>query len=188
MEGNLSIGSVSFSECSGLNSVTINSHNSSGTTIIAHDFEQATSLTSVTLSGNIIAIGRVVFGGCVSLVNVILPNSLKRLGVTEQEGGYGQAGDGVFQGCTSLTSITIPSGVTSIGDRAFSDCSGLTTVTVEATTPPQFVDGPSYYPADKHCFRNCVNLTSIYVPSESVAAYQSASGWNLHASIIRGIL
>jgi hypothetical protein len=35
-----------------------------------------------------------------------------------------------FSDCTGLTSVTIPSGVTSIGWYAFSDCTGLTSVTI----------------------------------------------------------
>ncbi|MBQ8290831.1 MAG: leucine-rich repeat domain-containing protein [Clostridia bacterium] len=39
--------------------------------------------------------------------------------------GVTTIGDSAFDGCTSLTSITIPSGVTSIGEGAFYDCTSL---------------------------------------------------------------
>ena len=41
--------------------------------------------------------------------------------------------ESAFKGCTDLTSITIPSGVTSIGDSAFDGCTGLKEVTFENT-------------------------------------------------------
>lgn len=39
----------------------------------------------------------------------------------------------VFAGCSNLTSITIPSSVTTIDDRAFSSCSTLNSITFEGT-------------------------------------------------------
>lgn len=45
-------------------------------------------------------------------------------------------GPEAFSGCSGLTSISIPSSVTSIGNRAFDGCSGLEEVTMEANTPP----------------------------------------------------
>ena len=39
-----------------------------------------------------------------------------------------ELGDYAFDGCSGLTSLTIPSGVTSIGGDAFYDCSGLTSI------------------------------------------------------------
>ena len=39
-------------------------------------------------------------------------------------------GDYAFYGCSVLTSLTLPSGVTSIGYRAFEGCSGLTSLTI----------------------------------------------------------
>ena len=39
-------------------------------------------------------------------------------------------GDYVFAGCSGLTSLTLPSGVTSIGKSAFSGCSGLRSLTI----------------------------------------------------------
>ena len=52
--------------------------------------------------------------------------------------------------------MTIPSNVTSIGDKAFRDCSGLTSVTI-----PSSVTEIGWY-----AFYNCSGLTSIYVYPE----------------------
>ena len=44
--------------------------------------------------------------------------------------GVTSIGNGVFKYCTSLTSITLPDGVTSIGDDAFYNCTRLTSITI----------------------------------------------------------
>ena len=82
-----------------------------------------------------------------------------------------------FEGCRSLRSIDIPSGVTNIGTGTFQHCSGLTSVTVEATTPPTLGNNAFYN----------TNNCPIYVPSGSVNAYKSASGWSSYASRIQPI-
>ena len=86
-------------------------------------------------------------------------------------------GNGAFQSCDSLTSVTIPNSVTSIGDMAFTYCDSLTSVTVEATTPPTL--GDYAFEATNNC--------PIYVPTQSVSAYQSASRWSAYASRIQAI-
>ena len=82
-----------------------------------------------------------------------------------------------FYGCTSLTSITIPSGVTSIGNNTFNGCTSLTSITVEATTPPTL---------GLNVFNN-TNNCPIYVPAESVDAYKTANNWSKYADRIKAI-
>ena len=64
-------------------------------------------------------------------------------------------GDYVFDGCSGLTSLTIPSGVTSIGGKAFAFCSGLTSLTI-----PSGVTSIGWY-----AFAGCSGLTSLTIPS-----------------------
>ena len=86
-------------------------------------------------------------------------------------------GAAAFYRCSGLTSIDIPSGVTSIGNYAFQYCTSLTSVTVNPTTPPSL----GYFVFDN------TNYCPIYVPSASVNAYKSASGWSTYASRIQAI-
>lgn len=83
-----------------------------------------------------------------------------------------------FGSLSDLTSVTMPSGITSIGNYAFEYCSGLTAITINATTPPTLGD---------FVFRNCPNLQAIYVPASAVNTYKSASGWSSYSSIIQAI-
>jgi hypothetical protein len=60
-----------------------------------------------------------------------------------------------FDGCSGLTSITIPSSVTSLGNKCFSGCYGLTSITIPSSVT--LLGGG--------CFQGCSGLTSITIPS-----------------------
>jgi hypothetical protein len=64
-------------------------------------------------------------GSCVD-TEVIIPPTIDEYSVTSIR-------EHTFSGCTSLTSITIPDGVTSIGEGAFSECDGLYLVYYKGT-------------------------------------------------------
>jgi len=64
-------------------------------------------------------------------------------------------GDYAFSGCSGLTSLTLPSGVTSIGYRAFEGCWGLPSLTI-----PSGVTSIGYW-----AFGYCSGLTSLTIPS-----------------------
>ena len=68
--------------------------------------------------------------------------------------GVTSIGEMAFYDCSSLTSVTIPEGVTSIGDYAFDGCRGLTSVTI-----PEGVTS-----IGDHAFDGCLSLTSIIIP------------------------
>ena len=171
------IANYAFAYCTSLTSITIPN---SVTSIGGHAFEGCTSLTSVTIGENVTSIGGWAFYECFSLTSVTIPNSVTSIGfgaftdcsslatVTltansveefcKSQGngllyeayvtcrryiqidgkdiieitipnGVTSIGDHAFYGCTSLTSITIPNSVTSIGNGAFLACS-LTSVTI----------------------------------------------------------
>ena len=68
--------------------------------------------------------------------------------------GLTSIGDHAFDECENLTSATIPSGVTAIGQYAFSGCKALTSVTI-----------PSGVTAIAQCtFSGCLNLASVTLP------------------------
>ena len=128
-------------------------------------FSGCSSLTSVNIPSSVTTIGSYAFQRCTSLTGITIPDSVTSIGFN------------AFYNCTSLTSVTIPSSVTSIDSYAFRNCSGLSSVTVEATTPPAL---------ESWAFDG-TNDCPIYVPSASVQAYKSASGWSDYASRIQAI-
>ena len=109
-----SIGNYAFSSCSGLTSVTIPN---SVTSIGYSAFSNCSGLTSVTIPNSVTRIGTGAFYYCSGLTSVTIPNSVTTIG------------NEAFRGCSSLTSVTIPNSVTSIENYAFSGCS-LNSVTI----------------------------------------------------------
>ena len=68
--------------------------------------------------------------------------------------GVTSIGGAAFMDCSGLTSLTIPSGVTSIGGLAFSGCSGLTNLTLPSGVTS--IGGAA--------FEDCRGLTSLTIP------------------------
>ena len=126
------------------------------------------SLTEVTaeMLDGITTISGLAFYQCANLTSVDIPSSVTSIGKE------------AFYSCSSLMSVTIPSSVTSIGAYAFNFCNRLESVTVEATTPPTLG-----YMAFDFTSANLV----IYVPSESVETYKTATNWSTYASRIQAI-
>ena len=162
------IGYFAFYYCSSLTSITIPD---SVTSIGNEAFSGCSSLTSITIPDSVTTIGDVAFADCSSLTSVTIPDSVTTIGYF------------AFCYCSSLTSITIPDSVTSIGDEAFSGCSNLTSVYCKAVTPPAV---ELLYDNHWFAFDNNASDRKIYVPTESVEAYKSASGWRDYADAIVG--
>lgn len=146
-----SIGSSAFYGCESLESLVIpDSVESIGNSA----FGSCESLESLTIGNSVVIIGNNAFDRCLSLTSLTIPNSVKSIG------NY------AFSSCLSLTSLTIGNSVTSIGKYAFFNCYPLTSVTIYATNPPTLDDG---------AFDNYKGI--IYVPDESVNAYNSDRSW-----------
>lgn len=119
------------------------------------------SLTSVTLPWNITAIGDDAFYLCSALTGSLnIPLSVTYIGYE------------AFSGCGFTGSLTIPSSVTLIKDGAFLYCTGLTSI---VTLNPVPLSGNSM---GGGIFAGDNNVSTLYVPSGSVNAYQAALGWN----------
>ena len=116
-------------------------------------------------------IGEYAFCGKGNLASIVLNEGLQRIeGQAFQHGVY--------------TAVTIPSTVTYIGWNAFNTSEEQSqdqltfTLTCLATTPPT-LDDPEGITFGEYVF-----LSAIYVPDESVSAYQEA--WSAYASKIQG--
>lgn len=91
------------------------------------------------------SIGDSVFAGCRNLKAVVLPSSLRRIGIM------------AFSGCDSMTTINIPENVAIIDEEAFDGCKRLTDIMIpNGMTKINFAS-----------FANCKELRNIEIP-ESV--------------------
>lgn len=124
----------------------------------------ATYITSVEIPNSVTSIANNAFLSCRNLTSVTIPSGVTSINYS------------TFEGCSSLTSMEIPSGVTSIYNKAFYDCGSLTSISINAIVPPTL---GSYV----FNYTNC----PIYVPSESVEAYKTATNWSAYADRIQPI-
>ena len=181
------IDKYAFSHCSSLTSCTIGNN---VTTIGYWAFKGCSSLRSITIPDSVTTIGESGFCNCVSLESIVIPDNVTSIddaafqycsGLTSVTIGSGvtNINSSVFNSCSSLTSVTIPNTIGYIGYSAFHHCSGFTSITCLATTPPYIPSGSGAFDDTNNC--------PIYVPSQSVSAYKSASGWSTYKSRIQPI-
>jgi len=88
------------------------------TTIGANAFGGCGSLTNVTIPNSVASIGPAAFYDCARLLSVTIP------------GGVTNIGCDAFEGCAMLANANIPDGVTSIADRTFAGCASLASVAI----------------------------------------------------------
>lgn len=99
-----------------------------GTGVITEDFTEVadeiwdssiqSEMKKLVIINGIEEIDTNVFAPSESLEDIVLPNSLVKIG------------DGAFYGCTSLKKVSVTSGVKSIGNYAFSNCTALVEVSL----------------------------------------------------------
>ena len=171
-EGLKAVGTDAFAGCTGLTEVTIHD----GVTAIGKSaFSDCSGLTGVVIPDSVTAIGDSAFSDCSGLTEMVIPHSVKAIGVgvfkkcnrlTKITVDPGNAhymsqndllltrdGRTLVQGVNGA--VTIPSGVTVIGESAFKDYDGLTQVTIPAGVE---VIGPA-------AFYGCGGLTDVAIPA-----------------------
>ena len=82
--------------------------------------------------------------------------------------GVTEIGEFAFNNCQNLTTITIPDGVTKIGRRAFLNCDNLTTVIIPNSVTE--IGGGAFF--------DCNNLTTVNLPPSHSIQYVGVDGWD----------
>lgn len=127
------------------------------------------TLTGISHSDGVVALGDYAMAGCVELVkyrfapytqsvgNNAFASDTKLGSVTNFENTkVSQVAQNVFSQCSSLISISLPNTITAIGDRAFEGCSKLTSMDLSKTKTTTI--GTS-------AFASCGNLGTIILPT-----------------------
>lgn len=181
-----SIGSGAFYDCTSLTSVTVPD---SVTSIGEYAFRSCNSLESITIGNGVRSIGNKAFEYCRKLISVYISDLsawcritfdgyeanpfhlvhnfyldgilVKELSIPD---GVTSIGNYAFYHCTLLTSVTIPDSVTNIGNYAFYKCTMLTSITIPDGTTR--IGGSA--------FSCCSSLTTVKI-SDSVAIIGSCA-------------
>lgn len=134
-------------------------------------FDSCISLNTIRLPNNGIYIHSSAFNNCeniktatmpISLIEMIPKANLNKLILNSNESIYSQA----FKDCPLLMKITIPDGVTSIGDEAFKGCRLLTSIIIPNTT----ID------IAENAFADCENIRNATIPTWAVDSVLKNSG------------
>ncbi|MDE6442324.1 MAG: leucine-rich repeat domain-containing protein [Clostridia bacterium] len=170
-----------------LNSVTING----GSSVDGNAFYECASLTSVTLGNGVVSIGDRAFYDCDSLENITIGNSINSIcraafyycdllqniyyngnikSWCEIDGlsnlmAYGANNKTLYLNGEEVTEITIPDGVTAIGENTFRNLSSLTSVTI----------GSNVVSIGDYAFY-CTSLTDVTIPDSVNSIGQWAFG------------
>gem|GEM_PF-528435 len=163
------IGNFAFQNCDGLTSIFIPATVTSlGDNIVSH----CTNLVSIEVDpGNPNYDSRY---GCNAIIETSTNKLISGCSSTIIPEDVTAIGTSAFQ-LTAPTEITIPSGVTFIGDHAFWGCTGMVSITLLCATPPTL---------DNDVFTNVPKYIPVYVPCGSLAAYQAAAGWSDFTNIV----
>ncbi len=124
-------------------------------------FNNCVSLTQLIIPDSVEEIGNNAFYGCSSLVEIKLPANLK---VIEQS---------LFKQCQNITEITIPNGVVKIEESAFYNCKSLSTIYIPISVTE----------IQKNTFGGCGNLTDVYYEGSKTEWNELVSGLNINANI-----
>ncbi len=95
-------------------------------------------------SSTVTKIDNSAFANCKKLVGVVVPDSVKNIGLNS------------FENCTALTDVTLPETVTSVSAYCFKGCTSLETLEL-----PSITTSIGY-----NAFEDCTALTTMIFPSE----------------------
>lgn len=146
----VNFGTFVFCGCKALEDIYIGQ----GITVLGErTFNVCYLLNNVTMPENLITIGPRAFQDCYSFTNIVVPDKVTSIG------------ENAFLSNTHLKTIVIGKSVSSIGNYAFNGSQQIESIYMLNTTPPTL---------GYNIFYNVPHRPTIYVPAESLSAYQTA--------------
>lgn len=157
------ITSVHINDIAAWCNITFGDADSNPLSFAKHLYVNDVEVTDLVIPNSVTEIKNYAFIECKSLNSVSIPNSVTSIGAY------------TFYDCSGFTSIEIPNSVKVIGKGAFNGCASLTSIICNAITPPSL---------GQDVFKQVNKHIPLYVPSESVFAYQAASQWGDFINIL----
>lgn len=112
---------------------------------------------------SVATIGYGAFAYCTGPENMFIPRC-----VTKIE-------DNAFYGCNYMKSLKLSSTLQSIGAQAFANCTAIKEISCRAEVPPV---------CGENAFKNVNKKAQLYVPIQSIEAYENADGWREFEEIV----
>ena len=112
-----------------------------------------TSLTEITIPDNVTTIAGGAFASCMSLENIILPDTLQELGCKTDDIAWE---GGIFANCIALTKIVIPENIKKIYANTFQNCNSLKEIVFKSSHLDYIGAG---------AFARCYSLPKIVFPT-----------------------
>ena len=161
------LGSYSFYKCTNLKKAIIDH------AIIGNAFEGCTRLEEVIIGDDMGGLGSWAFLNCTALKTVKIGDGIL---VENWMGGIDNLGlfcidPNAFSGCTNLTTVVIGANVQMINPKAFDRCDKIKTLECHAIVPPTLYNTNTF---TSTCYQNA----NLFVPRESIEAYQNAQYWS----------
>ncbi len=145
------------------------------TTIETQAFQRAKEFESITIPASVKEIG----------VEAFHWDDSKLKSVVFEEGSQlTEFKNGIFNGCTLIEALTIPEGVTKIGDYAFNNMKACKTLQVNNAVPPTVTNANAFnsFP---------VNTCTLVIPQGSKEAYAADPIWskftNVEEKVMTGV-
>ena len=182
-----SIGANAFSGCTGLTSVSISN---SVTSIGDQAFYGCSGLTSLAIPNRVTNIGKRVFGNCKGLTSISVESGNSVYDSRDNCDAIFRTSDNTllfgcqntvvpetvktiaayaFEGHSNLKTVTVPRGMTSIGEAAFTGCTGITDVIMDLKVP--------FAINDNTFSNNTYQNATLTVPAATTEVYQATAGW-----------
>ncbi|MEG1855673.1 MAG: leucine-rich repeat protein [Acinetobacter sp.] len=140
--------------------------NSGVTSIGVLSFSGWTLGTILVLPTTLLTVGNQAFSTWSALLEILIPNSVTSLG------------NGAFQTATACKKLTLGTSLATIGASAFVSLTACDEIICLRTAPPVI---------QSNTFNSLKTTCVIKVPSASLAAYQTAPNWSVHASKMVGV-